>query len=101
MKHIPLTLFCLSLLVGCEDDERTELEAERQRAEQAEEERKQAEEARNAAEKAREEAEANKSTWQTVAGLSGIGAVGLLFWGTALGSAARKESENSNNNFNE
>ncbi|MBP6602835.1 MAG: hypothetical protein KA250_13575 [Verrucomicrobiales bacterium] len=93
-KFIPLILICFSLLAGCGDGGKAEIERERQRTEQAERERQKAEQARK-------EAEEGKSTWQTVAWVVGVGAVVLLVFGTAMGSSARKDAEKKAGETNE
>lgn len=83
MKKYALTfVLTLLFLAGCKEDNQSqqELERERERARQAE--------------IAREQAEKSKNMWQTVAWVAGVGAVVLLVFGTAIGSSARKDSEN-------
>lgn len=72
--------------------ERARAQQEQQARQVAERQRQEAEAQRIAAEKARQVAEESKSNWQTVAWVVGISAIGLLIFGTALGSSARKDA---------
>lgn len=86
---------CLVTACGNEEAERERARAqqEQQARQVAEKQRQAAESQRQAAEKARLAAEENKSFWQTVAWVVGIAAIGLLVFGIALGSSARKDAE--------
>jgi len=86
-KYLALLLLSVSLLAGCYDKDKAAVERERQRAEQAE--------------RARKIAEDEKSMWQTVACVVGVGAVVLLVLGTAIGSSARKDAEKKSGEGNE
>lgn len=87
----------ICLLTACPneeaDRERTRAQQEQQARETAEKQRQEAEIQRLAAEKARQAAEQSKSSWQTVAWVVGVAAIGLFVFGTALGSSARKDAK--------
>lgn len=107
MKYVArLALIALTLLFysACSNEE---LERERQRTQQeqqarqtaeqqrqdAEKKRQEAEHKREAEQKARQAAEQESSNWRLVVGAISVLAICLLFFGIALGSAARKDAK--------
>ena len=90
-SHIILAALMLCLFTGCPGDD-DKLQKEQQARQAAEVQRQEAEKQRQAAEQQRLVAEQSKSNWQTVAWVVGVAAVGLLVFGTALGSSARKDA---------
>ncbi len=94
-NFIPLILICFSLLSGCDDGGKAEIERAHQRAEQAEMERQKAEQARKEAEKATLE-------WKVVV----IGTISstlaiMMFYTAAMNSSAREDAEKEAGEANE
>lgn len=83
LASILMNICAVSLLLsGCADDSATRIAT--------------AEVAAAKAQAQAAKAEEEKSTWQTVAMVTSVGAVLLLLIGTALGSSARKDAEDTN-----
>ncbi len=94
-NFIPLILICFSLLSGCDDGGKAEIEREHQRAEHAEMERQKAEQAQKEAEKA-------TSTWRVISLITVFSAiVFMFFFMEAMDSSAREDAEKEAEETNE